>query len=594
MKALAIFLSLMVGGVVAHANCSGFTLAEYQNDVLDINEFSCFLEQYNSVTTDKNDPTMESVIAQFPFHFKRNITLKSGIQVSDIGPNGHPIEKDISTSATKEHPRVFLWDETTGFTASWNGHPGDDRKKDNGFHRMDLYSFDMTTKKHNLMTWDPINGRQIVNGSHSSVPIEAKCIRCHGPNLRPTFPMYPDWPGFFGSFNDELAGYPNAKGKVITSDDSNVIEKITVPNAELANTIQLTEQKWLKDFRASIAGSPMEYMRYAPLFEQSFLDEWTKIWPETDHALYPYRPDNGTAFSLVSRSFLNRPNLRIGVLYGRLVALEVFERIKKSSTFPKFKEEFLYSVMDCNWQKFKTVRATALASLKTAAAGMKINGVPVKLDFNGLNNTFGDGSSAPYGLDKTYRQIPYETLLAAYGIEVRDIDFRLNYNNKLYNTESLYSTQSIMDIGYMKTSYKAGKYLNSKGGDMTFPYNPDSPNMKYFNSYFDGSATSNELLAAQTLMILAKEKPDVFGKYLGYLQTLKGKYRGAGERYLRDRVFFDKVDKMSPWLPTPYPLGVLDLHHREGFYGSKDNSPQTQYNILCNAVGSEIEKKYKK
>ncbi len=70
-------------------------------------------------------------------------------------------------------------------------------------------------------------------------------------------------------------------------------------------------------------------------------------------------------------------------------------------------------------------------------------------------------------------------------------------------------TKIAMDIGYAENTYALNPICDNASKKCNFSYtNTYMQDMKYFKSYFDGSATMNELLAAQILIFLTDEKQD--------------------------------------------------------------------------------------
>ncbi|MDA9189568.1 hypothetical protein N9O57_01160 [bacterium] len=554
MKAL-ILLTLIFSSKSWALDCSPIEYTAIQNSIFTKAELECLIQDYRRYTAKLEDPSIDNLIHYLPSHFKRNFALKHGKK--SLGANGHYAGKADSQSARKTHPRAILWDEKTGLTLTYNAHP-----EDRFNHRLDIYYFDFKTKAHHLTAWYQDQGETF------RVEEGESCMGCHGPSGRPIWPMYPDWPQFYGSFNDELAAYPKSEN-----------DPIFMKGSE----IQKTESSWYKVF---LEDQGSTHPRYSPLYQKKgHLDNWISKWSETDHFLFPYRPNNAkTGLRTVSRAFHHRPNLRLGVLYNRLVTLGVVAKIEESPVFQEFKEVFLYSLMDCNWQNYKTARSKVfpafIAKIKETYGHT--------LNLSGYDGSFGSS----YAKSSTYRQIPYDQLLKAVGIKVQDVDFRFQYNSRMYQTSMLYNTSNIMDIGYMversnQTVHSGKRFRYISPGTKYF-----SPSMKYFNSYFDGSATSNELMAAQILKILAAEKPQNFARFnnKNYLRTLTQKYtpsNGKSNRLERDREFFNRVDQMSPWIPMPYPSETTKFHHRESFFGNFGRVKR--HRDICNALGDEVE-----
>jgi hypothetical protein len=149
------------------------------------------------------------------------------------------------------------------------------------------------------------------------------------------------------------------------------------------------------------------------------------------------------------------------------------------------------------------------------------------------------------------KTLHYRDLLKVFGLEVRDIDIRYSYNHEGYANEN--ATDKVMQVGYIDGSY--------------------------WNSYFDGSATIDELLAMHLYETLSAtpELRDIAGT-VDSPDGLVVKYSRRAERFRFDKNFFEEMDRKGQWIPIPYPRERLDeLHHREGYPARF----ATQHRNLC-------------
>lgn len=550
------------------------------------------LEEY--LTQLESSRSMNEAIDLIPNYIKRNVTFKRGNNIEKrtvgvLGPHGHKVSNNNSQSATPDQPRAFVWDESSGFTASWNsGNP-----QHSASDRMDLYGFDFSNKTHQLKAYFPGTG-QIVD-EHFKDQNSNTCLTCHGPNARPIFPMYPDWPQFYGEFNDELSGYP--RGSLALRSDLRV----------MANEVQPIERELFFDF---IRGEGRSNARYSKVLDQ-------KPVFQNSNSFYPYRPDTTTSpFSSVSRAFANRPNLRLGVLYNRLTALQTFEKIKKSPIFKKYPDIIFYSLMDCNWDfvdgQGQTGRDQILSpfleDVQKISSLKNINLRGVKYNSNDLTDRqkqdyFAETENgqtvyykSPAYNSRNYRQIPYEDLLQILNLDLRDLDIRFKYDSKLkvnkgynvYDPKAFHFTDSVMDIGYVEPTYVLNPICDNNNKSCLFSYdNTYMQGMKYFNSYFDGSATTNELLVAQMLLYFTdrsenfQNDPDLieirnhFRSRVSnpdvYFETLMKKYSHFTARLNLDREFFGRMDSIGPWIQLPYPPDLINVHNRESFWETGRN-----------------------
>jgi len=85
----------------------------------------------------------------------------------------------------------------------------------------------------------------------------------------------------------------------------------------------------------------------------------------------------------------------------------------------------------------------------------------------------------------------------------------------------------------------------------------------YWSSYWDGSATTDELLTALVLGDLAQRHPTYADLYDAH--TLTAKYARFTSRQVLDARFFEQMDALSGWVPLPYPRRLNSVLHRQSF-----------------------------
>ena len=549
------------------------------------------LENFHEHAT--GSQSLEEVVSKLPEAFRKNFTLKRGNNIEKtingvrtiLGPHGHLAPESESASASPEEPRVFVFDQGTGFTASWNGGSPNQTAND----RIDIYSFDFLKKEHHLESWTAKEGIADQNLVDKN---GRRCTTCHGNAQRPIFPMYPDWPQFFGEFNDEMAGYGSGE------------EALRPDLKEMANAFQPEDRALYLDF---LSKSAKTNARYSPLYAN--LSNADKR-----NSFFPFRPRNTTSPATdTSRAFFHRPNLRLGVLFNRLSALRNMEKIKQSAVFQKFPDIVFYSLLDCSWDlggpNGQTDKNKILSNFLKA---LKANPEYSQLNLRGarFSKTEVDGNEksffqagenefykSPALEDANYRQIPYEDLLKLLNIDLKDLDIRFRYDASMkangfniYDPRAYYFTNSAMDLGYIENTYDLNPICDADGKSCQFSYEGTyMQGMRYFNSYFDGSATSNELLAAQTLLYLMDERSSFPSADLKnvqsllktkikdpttYFETLRKKYSRFTARMELDEDFFAKMDSLSPWIQLPFPPDLLNIHNREPFWGDSDRTSE--------------------
>lgn len=90
---------------------------------------------------------------------------------------------------------------------------------------------------------------------------------------------------------------------------------------------------------------------------------------------------------------------------------------------------------------------------------------------------------------------------------------------------------------------------------------------RYFSSYFDGTATLDELWAANMLDALVLRDPELARVYAP--NSLTEKYVRFTPRMTLDEAFFAQMDTLGEWMPLPYPRHLRPIHDREPFYKRK-------------------------
>ena len=425
-----------------------------------------------------NATKLDEVPALLPEPFLLNFILKHGVK--RIGERGHLVESKVSQSSDPMAPRAIIWDERSGFSVSFNGGLANQTAN----QRLDMLSFDA---KASTFLLEQIDFPLAVGGAR---PQTTDCASCHGPQHRPIFSMYPDWPSFYGSDNDELTGNSEVQKK------------------EFADYTQ---------FRATIAA---HHPRYKPLFSSNRVKQrlGTDIYPS-----FPYRPNTAGDIQNVSRSFAFRPELRMGIMYNRLTSRSLISRIQAHKNYHDHAAFFLFNLLECSPALAQQSRVTRAQSDAASVIG-----------------------KAP----RLYLDLmDYRQMWALFDMQVNDVDIRYTYGNADYANED--ASDNVMRIGYIG---------------------------RYFNSYFDGSATIDELVAAAIYEDLAASRPELKG--LATPRGLVDKYQHLTARFKIDGPFFKQMDRFAKWIPIPYPSQLTATHHREGFSAAAAD----QHKRLCAAL----------
>ena len=540
---------------------------------LTIERFLC--EVIATPAVDGQTQTMSELMLRLPYRFRRNVTFKHGRQQSLL--RGHALEHaDLTTTAKLEEPRVLMWDEDTGFTISFNGGPIEDSTEDQRSEReLHMMAFDDASTEFSF--WSVVLPIVSAKGEwqlHPTQPTEPKvnCRRCHGEVARPIWAMYPDWPGVFGSDTDEVS-----KNNAHQSFEREALARfrscVASPegDAGCAGGVQgdrhqrytalfdaQMEAGLLADFRnldrAAIrtyliqkaAGDARRKPKYR-LTEQAMAvvnggESEMRAWLGlTLHPNYPYRPNHELQKSEASRAIFHRPNLRAGALYNRLNSLRVLALMRKSPLYERFKSHIAFSLMDCGWGPTSgEIRDMALDAFAAAA----------KDPLSQAGMAFPDATSDG--------RILYPALLAALGLKLRDVDIRYAYPNARFdifdaNYTEATMAKTVMDLGYI--AYAADDANRGNGARY------------FFNSYFDGSASFDELLVAQILEELGPRYAPLYT-----LNSFEFKFRDVTSRYELDKKLFAKMDRLSKWFPLPYPKHLAPLHNRQAFLRKRGGS----------------------
>jgi hypothetical protein len=441
---------------------------------------------------------LDRVPAALPKDFLINFTLKHG--KLRTGERGHLVERDVSQSSDPLAPRVIMWDERSGFTISYNGGtPGQTAGQ-----RLDVREFDATTKKFRLLGLDFNGNGAPVYKTDAELPAADKCARCHGPAARPIFSMYPDWPSFYGSDNDELTN--------------------------MSREVQKIESADYMRFRNAVEAQRLP--RYLPLFDKANVPAQLRGKPL--YPTYPYRPDHSEVGNDPSRSFAFRPSLRFGILMNRQMAVAAMQQISTHRNYAKYRALFLHDLLQCRWPSAQSFQSSGWSEA-------------VKSTLGRAPRTVANG-----------RTMHYRDMLKLFDLDVRDIDIRYSYNHEGYANDD--ASNNVMATGYMGDSY--------------------------WNSYFDGSATIDELLAMAVYKDLSADP--AFANIRGLITNPDGlvvKYERRAERFKFDENFFRQMDRFGQWIPIPYPQAILnDKHHREGY----PSTYSSQHNNLCRALEAKL------
>lgn len=466
---------LGLSGILAFACNDGADVAEADGELIALQSAPMSRAELDRAITQNDIRTLDALPAKLPKPFLINFTLKHGRLFE--GEHGHLTETVVSQSSSPNAPRAILWDERSGFSVSWNGgKPGQTEG-----NRLDVFEWDEAKKEFHLVGLEfNGSGPPVYKTDAEIAEPNRKCARCHGESQRPIFSMYPDWPSFYGSDNDELT--------------------------ETSKPVQAREFSEYKTFRQLVVQN--REPRYLPLFDADNVRAQlrnTVIYPS-----FPYRENTDTNIEAVSRAFAFRPSLRFGIVMNRITAQWTANRILNHRRFDEFGPFFLHGLLECRWDRSALTQSGWIEKVKAAI------GRQPRLVAGG-------------------KTLHYRDLLALFDLKVNDVDIRYSYNHQGYANDD--ANGKVMETGYI--------------GD-------------YWNSYFDGSATIDELVSMQLYKAL-EEEAGLRG-LITHPDGLVVKYERRRERFKFDENFFEEMDRKSTWIPIPYPQSTLnDVHHREGY-----------------------------
>ena len=600
------------------------------------------------------DTFPEALMSEHAETFGLNFILKHGNDTK--GPRGHLFElgeMGLGQSATPLQPRTILFDQKTGFSYSYNGGrevcrkvvdidtyetylgrfprqleteavteaeklactaEGGEIVAQKGGNSLDMMEFDHETARFELWKYDFTDGKV-------GQPNKDGCIKCHGPNNRPIFSMYPDWPGFYGSDNDELTS------DLIELQRLNVIRAERNWPALLLGVDGFEQKSYQRDEREQFLAfrqyiQETNHPRYTPLFNSERVESLlgleplthiapgtasSRVWSNPDRdrpagavkaysfadvfTLFPLRPDH-TYISTrdVSRAFFFRPGLRFNVLMSRYHTKGLVKTIVEHENFAdekKLGKFFAFNLMRCvpkdeNEDVLTKWFDKAKGALKTVKT---LDGLPSSSKKRVVDTETMEGIRYAYPvtangdhLSKKVRVLEYERNWMLFGLELKDVDMRYSYNKPEYNYTEV-ETTGPMKLGYFKDS-------------------------RYFNSYNDGSTTTDELVAAAVVDHLFKSdssfnqavinNAEKYGDDLSWTthekvlikdgesvredvkQTTKSfvspqgltfwglqdKYGKYSARYTLDQNFHKEMDSQGKWINLTFDKAVAWFHHR--------------------------------
>ena len=548
--------------------------------------------------------TLEQVPPLLSKSFVSNFTLKHGLMTDEkgalvLGPRGHLPEADVPGLGMHSEPlapRAFVFDPYSAFIISYNGgKKSDGVTPQQGGDDLDTLSFDFNTKTFQLSKIAfplQIQGQAVLSTQ--------KCSLCHGDNGRPIFSMYPDWPRFYGSDNDELRLGQEPLSPEDPPSNFAGADAMTLKR----RSVQLREFGFFHQFKDEVAP---HNPRYSALFSSEAYGVHNFAESNSVYREYPYRsdveqPGQELDASSVSRSFTRRAGLRFNLLTSRLLVQQVVRKIETHPRFSQYGNFFVYNMMRCGvetaaggtpvavMQKWNT---PILSTLKEVENAGRIR--YSKWNVQAVDDTqrlLPHGSFAlpvvngekKLSLRESGKLLDYGQNLALFDLKINDIDMRFTYYHDSYLPENSYK-----DL----CAGSAGKHCGDQVMQVGYLQN------SYFNSYNDGSTTMDEHLTAELLTVLSRTNTEL-ANYLKLrgpfaIRGLLNKYAGATfeKRMVYDREFFTQMDAYSKWFSLPYPMeagfkddhdSLFNLHHRAPF----STNYRESYENVCGLLKKKL------
>jgi hypothetical protein len=192
-------------------------------------------------------------------------------------------DSDSIQDATPANPRVVLYGRLAKFILTFNGDPSQV-----GYDRAEILQFRDDTQQFELRKITFTGGTATISDANP-----AECVFCHGTDPRPFWSSYNNWPGVFGSQDDNLYG-----------------DEVT-------------------SFASFIAMAP-HHDRYKNLVRKTDIS-----------ASWPYRVDG---------RHVDRTNDRFGRLVGGLAAQSSARSVLNSPFYQQYPNSFLYHFLRCDTQ----------------------------------------------------------------------------------------------------------------------------------------------------------------------------------------------------------------------------------------------------
>jgi hypothetical protein len=327
--------------------------SEYQNFSFD--DFKSVLKRYNTNAIESDADPIDQVLSLLPKGYRSHYTM---------------VHRSYSIQhATPMSPRVILFGKDAQLVMTFNAGVNERGEKQNGGNSLEIMSWDVREKTWDFseVTFEP-TGRALLNENpqkcalcHAGTPkpINLKNIEAYRGKLKPIFPQYPFWPGFYGSVNDIVADHsPGSRDTIMrnipatiaqvkgltfsTTEELFRLEKLLDTNPEYRKVIE-SEFQTHRDHFPKLMTSLKERPRYRHLvsLKDLYTDKNMKVPLYLSTA--PYR----RTFEKEYGHYILRPNFYFSSLLTFLHAQFVAKQIQSSEPYQKIKHSLLARKFNC-------------------------------------------------------------------------------------------------------------------------------------------------------------------------------------------------------------------------------------------------------
>lgn len=316
------------------------------------------IQKYNSEAVPKIQPDHDPIdifLSALPKSYRRHFTM---------------VHKSFSIQrASPLSPRVIMYGPDAKVIMTFNAGKETDGKPLDGGNSIEVIEWNASQKTWDFseMTFDQSNRLRVENNP-------AKCVMCHAGTpkpvnfknvglyqgkLKPIFPQYPFWPGFYGSVNDIVASdAPGSRDQImrnfkatfdqvsgLTFSDTEELfrlRRLLDTNPKYADLIKHEQEVHIKNFSQLMSSLPQRN-RYRHLVTLASLYTDKNLSVPQNLKTAPYRRN----FEKEYGHYLLRPNFYLSSLLSFYQAQFIAEQIKKSPVFAKIKYSLLARKYNC-------------------------------------------------------------------------------------------------------------------------------------------------------------------------------------------------------------------------------------------------------